>query len=204
MGLTVKKSGSFLDPVPEGLYQAVCYGLYDLGTQFQERFGKSVPKVLIAWELPSERILVEQDGVKKDLPRAISKQYTKSLHEKANLRKDLESWRGKAFTEDELEGFDMKKLLGANCMIQVIHKTKEGKTFANVANIVSLPKTMDKSGCENPFRYFSFEDGDILPDNTPSWISDLIKASEEWATLQGDGMLRSDEPTPIDEGEPPF
>ena len=198
MGLTVRKTVNF-DPVPQGLHHAVCYGLYDLGTQFQEKFGTYIRKVLIAWEIPGERILIERDGVKTDLPRAISRQYTQSLHEKANLRKDLESWRGKAFTAEELEGFNLKDILGSNCMIQVIHKSKDGKTYANVANIVSLGKGMVKTQPENPLRYFSFEDGDIIPEGTPDWISDIIKASGEWQTLQGGGMPEQDSP-PVDDG----
>jgi hypothetical protein len=39
------------DPVPEGLHEAICYGLYDLGTQRSEEFKKSSPKLLIQWEL---------------------------------------------------------------------------------------------------------------------------------------------------------
>ena len=198
MGLTVKKKVNF-DPVPQGLHHAVCYGLYDLGTQFDEHFGKHTRKVLIAWEIPGERILIEKDGVKFDLPRAISRQYTQSLHEKANLRKDLESWRGKAFTTEELEGFNLKTILGTNCMIQVIHKKKDDKVYANVSNIVSLLKGMVKMQPENPLRYFSFEDGDIIPEGTPDWISDLIKASVEWQQIQGGGMPEQDSPT-IDDG----
>jgi hypothetical protein len=196
MGLTVRKTVNF-DPVPQGLHHAVCYGLYDLGTQFQEKFGTYIRKVLIAWEIPGERILIEKDGVKMDLPRAMSRQYTQSLHEKSNLRKDLESWRSKAFTEEELEGFDLKTVLGANCLLQVIHKTKDGRTFANVANIVSLPKNMVKVQPENPLRYFSFTDMDIIPEGTPDWISDIIKASGEWQTFRDGGP--PDAP-PVDDG----
>jgi len=185
MALMAKKpEGGNFDPVTQGLHQAVCYALYDLGTQFQEKFGKSVHKVLIGWEIPGERIEVDRDGTKLNLPRAISKQYTLSLHEKANLRKDLESWRGRAFTEEEVEGFDLKKLLGANCMIQVIHKTKDGKTYANVTNVVQLPRGMTKCNLENPQQYFSFEEHqDETPERTPEWIMDIIKASSEWAQI---------------------
>jgi len=37
----------------------------------------------------------------------ISKRYTMSLGEQSTLRKDLESWRGKKFTPEELQGFDL-------------------------------------------------------------------------------------------------
>ena len=51
----------------------------------------------------------------------IAKEYTVSLNEKANLRKDLESWRGKEIQPTELEGFDMTNLLGVQCTLQIMH-----------------------------------------------------------------------------------
>lgn len=202
MALTAKKSGQMFDPISQGLHHAICYAVYDLGTQYQERFGKYVRKILIGWEIPGERITIERDGEQKDLPRAISKTYTNSLHEKAQLRKDLESWRGRAFSERELEGFDILALLGANCMIQVIHKKKDDKTYANVANIVSLPRVMEKKECENPHKWFSFEEGMDIPENTPQWIIDIIKASNEWQMANGGGMPSQDSP-PVEDGIPP-
>src|SRR3990167_2490369 len=65
--------------------------------------------------------------------------------EKANLRKHLEAWRGKKFTKEELDGFDVEKLLGVNCQLQVIHNLSDnGGTFANVQAIVPLGKGMVK------------------------------------------------------------
>ena len=37
----------------------------------------------------------------------LRKDYKNSLHEKAGLRKDLEAWRGRRFTDAELAGFDL-------------------------------------------------------------------------------------------------
>jgi hypothetical protein len=64
------------------------------------------------------------------------------LHEKASLRRDLESWRGRAFTDKELEGFDLENLLLKGCLINVIHEQRGGATFANVAGVMRLPKEM--------------------------------------------------------------
>ena len=140
MGLTAKDKGNGKDfePIPEGMHHAICYGLYDLGTQYNERFGKSAHKVLIQWELPNQRIEIEKDNETLDLPRATSKIYTLSLHEKSNLKKDLASWRGKSFTPEELEGFDLRAILGINCTLQIIHNKKDGNTYSNVATIVPI------------------------------------------------------------------
>ncbi len=175
MGLIAKdKGGGDFTPIPEDLHLAICYGIWDIGTQFSEKYGKSIHKVIIVWEIPGCR--GEFDG--KNLPRAISKRYTLSLHKKADLRKDLESWKGKKFTDEELKGFDIKKLLGVPCQIQVLHAKVDDKIYANIAAITKAP-TGTNIKPENPLKFFSFEEGNTVPDGTPEWIMALIKQSEE-------------------------
>jgi hypothetical protein len=118
------------DPVPAGVHHAVCYAVIDLGTQDpgNPQFRAS-RKVMILWELPHETIDT-QDGPK---PRIISSEYTASIGKKATLRSVLESWRGKPFTADELNGFDLKNILGANCQLNIVHKQGKAdpsKTYA--------------------------------------------------------------------------
>ena len=181
MGLIAKdKGGGDFTPIPEDLHLAVCYGIWDIGTQFSERWGKAVHKVVIVWEIPGCRGEFEQDGVKKDLPRAISKRYTLSLHKKADLRKDLESWRGRKFSDEELKGFDVKKLLGVPCQIQVLHTKNEDKVYVNIAAITKAPAGT-KITPENPLKFFSFEEGNAVPSGTPEWIMALIRQAEESA-----------------------
>lgn len=180
MGLTAKdKGGRDFTPIPEDLHLAVCYGIWDLGTQFSERWEKSVHKVVIVWELPGCRGEFERDGKKVNLPRAINKRYRLSLHKKADLRRDLESWRGKGFTDEELKGFELKKLLGVPCQLTVKHNKDGDKVYANVTAIVKAPAGT-KLNPENPLVFFSFEDGGEVPVGTPSWIMDLIRHAEEY------------------------
>ena len=181
MGITASDSGgSSYPPTPEGVHHGVCYGIYDLGTQYSEKFNNKARKVLIQWELPEERIDIDRDGETFDLPRVASKQYTVSLHEKSNLRHDLESWRGKSFTAQELEGFDLSKLMGVNAMIQIIHKKRDKNTYANVAAVLPPYDKTKKFKPENQEAYFSFEDGTPIPESAPAWIIDIIKQAEEW------------------------
>lgn len=180
MGLMAKdKGGGDFTPIPEDLHLAVCYGIWDLGTQFSEKWEKSIHKVVIVWEIPGCRGEFERDGHIKDLPRAISKRFTLSLHKKSDLRKDLESWRGKKFTDEELKGFDLKKLLGVPCQIQVLHNKIDDKIFANIATIIKAPVGTELTP-ENPLKFFSFEDGVDVPAGTPDWIMDLIRHAEEY------------------------
>ena len=104
MGLTAKdKGGGDFVLIPEDLHLAICFGIWDLGKQFSEKWEKSVHKILITWELPDCQGEFEQDGKRLKLPRVISKRYTLSLHKKADLKRDLESWRGKKSEKFHIE-----------------------------------------------------------------------------------------------------
>ncbi len=180
MSLIVSESGNGggFPIIPEGTYPATCYMLVDLGLQKNEKYGNSSPKVLIGWELADE--YVEIDGKKQ--PRVFSARYTASLASKAILRRDLAAWRGRDFTDEELAKFDLKNILGAPCLIQIIHKTgSNGKTYANLASVMKLPKNMLMS---EPILDKVVYDIDESPlsalDKLPEWIANTIKLSESY------------------------
>ena len=99
---------------PSGSFLGRLYRILDLGTQKVEWQGaiKMQRKLMFSFELHGEdndgQALTTNDGK----PLMISKRYTMSLGEQSTLRKDLESWRGKKFTAEELLGFDLNVLLG--------------------------------------------------------------------------------------------
>jgi hypothetical protein len=143
--------GSDFTPVPAGTHFAVCDQVVDLGKQriVSQMYGESVKhQVYIRWQIPAERVEWEKDGQKHEGPAVIGKTYTVSLSDKANLRKDLQAWRGKPFTPDELRGFDIAKLLGVPATITVTHTDKDQKTYANVASLGGIPKGMPKPELE--------------------------------------------------------
>jgi len=128
----VKAFGSTFKPAPAGLHRAVCVDVHDLGmvqVTFQGRTS-TAHKVDVYWVIEA----VNPDNGKPFLTR---KRYTLSLDAKANLRKDLESWRSKPFSDKDLsEGFDLEVLIGVNCQIMVQHAVKDGSTYANVTTVV--------------------------------------------------------------------
>jgi hypothetical protein len=155
MSLNVSASGGGNFPlVPEGVYTARCFKIIDLGTQWIEWAGnkKEQKKVLITWELLDDKEKME-DGK----PWAATKQYTASLDERGHLRPDLEAWRGKKFTEDELKDFDLKNVLGAYCTIQIIH-SEDGK-YANVSSIMAFKGEKPKP--VNPAVAFDIDNPDM-------------------------------------------
>lgn len=123
-------------PAPEGLQQAVCVDVVDRGLE-DTPWGQK-PKIDIRWQ--SEHINPENGN-----PFLVVKKYTLSLHEKANLRQHLESWRGRKLSNEELESFDLEKLLGVNCQLQIAHNAAdEGRAYANVQAIVPQGKGTTK------------------------------------------------------------
>ena len=212
MGLTVKQpenAGNF-EPLKPGTYHAVCYAVIDLGTQYSEYYGKATPKLQIIWELPNERIDLVREGKTVNLPRAISKRYTQSLHEKSALSHDLVSWRGRKFTPEELAGFNMRNILGANCLLNITHTQKDNKTYTEVAAVSPLMTGMKKVAAENPTIAYDMEtDGYDIPAAVPEWIRDVIKKSEEWRQQSigesGDtGVAVEDEDIPVPDDDIPF
>lgn len=139
--------GDFKLP-PAGSFIARLYRIIDIGTQTTEWMGKKKMqrKIITMFELHGE----DNDGqplqTAEGKPLIVSKRYTLSLDEKATLRKDLEAWRGKAFTQAELDGFNLEVLLGKCCMVNVTHSTYDGKEYANIANISQVPAALKKLG----------------------------------------------------------
>ena len=207
--VTASSSGQKSDPVPAGTHHAVCYGVVAVGTQPSQQFTPR-PKVVVAFEIPSERIEIKG----KDLPRGISKRYTLSLNDKATLRKDLQSWRGKPFTSAELAGFDVSKLIGANCLLSVLHQDRAGATYANISSISALPKSMRSVAPENPSLYFNVIEAianakkmghkDInWPEDLPPWIEKLCCESEEYKAFVMGSPTEAHAPAEPDDSDLP-
>ena len=135
--------------VPTGVHNARCVRVIDLGTQRNDYGGNITYKrqVLIIWEIP--------DQITNDQPMTISKFYTLSLHEKSNLGMDLVSWRGRPFTEQEKQGFDITKLLGITCQINVMHNDS-GKE--KVSSVMPLGKDTQLKDQYHESISFSIDD----------------------------------------------
>lgn len=135
-------------PAPEGTHQAVCCDVIDLG-EVLDTFnpGKKKRVISLVWQLGAtitgrpERLTA-------------GKRYRRSLNEKATLRHDLESWRGRPFTAAESLGFDLEKLIGANCLLNIVHKpSADGtKTYGNVVSVMPLMRGLPAMKVEDYVR----------------------------------------------------
>ena len=194
MGLIAKVSegGSFVSVAP-GMHLARCYRVIDLGKQKSEWQGKIniLPKVMIQFEVHSE----DDDGkplvTPKGEPMSISKNFTVSLQEKATLRKDLVSWRGREFTKEEADGFHLKNVLGAWAMLTIAKSVgNNGKEYTNIMSINPVPPAIKKAGMpesHNQAMYFEIESPNMEMFKTFSDnLRAKIESSPEWQARKGD------------------
>jgi hypothetical protein len=138
MAIIVCKTGGDFVPPPEGEQHAVCVDVIDLGVR-QSQYGPK-RKVCLVWELPEHR------HEKTGHALTARKWYTRSLNDTATLRKDLESWRGKPFSTEELAGFDLEQVVGACCKVVIQHAVKNGTTYGNVIAVLRTTKNIAPSG----------------------------------------------------------
>ena len=214
MGFIAKDSGGGdFKRVPPGAYIGRCYSLIDLGTQLTTgQFGtKEQHKLRIGWELFGEDedgnpLTIDLEG--KTMPLTISKSYTVSLHEKAGLRRDLAAWRGRDFTDDEAKAFDVSKLIGAYCMVNVTTSETNGKTYSNVAGLTPLPGALRnaKPAPVHAPLIFDLDKPDMAVfQGFHEKLQEAIKKSPEWAIHQrGKGNGFEDMPNDLIEEEIPF
>ena len=163
-------------PVEPGVYMAICIGCIDLGTQYNETFKNHSNKCLYIFELIGETI--EVDGEMK--PRQLSKEFAISSSSKSNLRKFIESWNGKNYTDDDFMELDLFDQIGKSCQINVV--LNDTKEYANIDNLMPLPRGVPAFTTETaPVRWDMSAWDDEVFKTLPEWIQDKIKKSTEYA-----------------------
>ena len=179
---------------PEGMHVARVYQIIDLGTTEQGgNFPGKKRKVQLLFELPMELAVFNPE--KGEQPYYLRKGYTLSMNSKAILRKDTESLLGKKMTDDDASKFNVFSLLGAPCMVQVVHVVKGENTYANINNMTPLPKGMVCPAPFNPAVTFSTQtpDMDVFA-SLPPFLQDKIKESDEFIAYMASQMNGYDLP----------
>jgi len=195
MALTLSESAKQERKLPEaGATVGMLFSLVDLGTQKQTWDGeeKWMGKVRLSFELPDQldeyEVVENGKTTKVQKPMVVSIEQTRSLGEKASLRKLLEQWRGQTFTSKELQAFSLKNLLGKPAMLTLIHKTSQaGRAYCAIAGASKLPKGMKApANTTNAQMYYEIEQGEGGQfSEMPEWLQDKIRASKEFATAAG-------------------
>jgi hypothetical protein len=186
MAINAKNTGSARELVPAGNYIARCYQMIEIGTVTESIKGdvKTLTKVRIGWELPDETKVFDQK--KGPQPLVIDQEYTLSMNEKANLRKMLESWRGKGFTEEEAKCFDITKLIGVACMVNIIHRQSQaGNMYEVISSVTAVPKGIHVPKQITPSFILSYDSFDEnLFNSLPDFIKTKMQSSAEYAAMK--------------------
>jgi hypothetical protein len=206
MAIIAENNGQKRELIPQGNYVARCYQMIEIGTVDEEFEGvaKKSRKVRLGWELPTEqRVFKEENG---EQPSVISGEYTISMHEKSKLRAFLQSWRGVAFSEDEAKAFDITKLIGVPCMLNIIHKTNPNGTFTNIASVSPMPKGLVCPPQINPSFILSYDNFDYTKFmDLPDWLKAKIEKTPEFKLATTSEGSHEDEPQLAEGIEPlPF
>ena len=216
MSFYVEDNGGNFERCPPGNHLARCYRIIDLGTQKSEYQGqvKYLHKISVFWEVhgmdDEGKPVLMNDG----RPYGIFKNYTLSWSDKANLRLDLQSWRGKPFTQEELRRFDLKNILNQWCMLNIIEKpgNKDNRIFSNIAGISPVPGVVKQAGLPAPVNkseVFKIDEADMEMFNGFSEnLKAKISSSPEWQKLHGKAQMpvRQAQPAaaPLEDDDIPF
>ena len=201
------------DIIPSGSYPARCISMIDIGTIPSEWQGemKSRTVIRLVFELPTLTKVFNPD--KGEQPYVKDIQFTKSLHEKSNLLPFLNNWRGKSLTIEECQGFDLSKLLGAECLLSIVHESVKDKTYANIGGISTIPTGLVCPAQFNHSFIWDYQDNfksNLITDENdtiPTWLQDKIKTSSEWKMKNGmneDNMISEDETNNEEPNDLPF
>ena len=215
MSLTISETQKNTErQLPEaGATVGILFSLVDLGTQEVTWDGetKNTPKLRLAFELPEQTIEgeVTENGktTKVTKPMVVSIELTRSLGERATLRKHLETWRGQAFTSKELASFSLKNLLGKACLLTLVHKTSQaGRNYCAIQGIAKLPKSMKAPAkTENGHVFYEIEQGEGGQfGELPEWLQEKIRASREFRGASSAPQGKAADSTDADGNQIPF
>ena len=185
---------------PAGSHPARCYAIIDMGTHTEDgAFGITTNrKIRFSWELPDELHVFEES--KGPQPFAVHRMVNFILGPRSNFQKMLESWRGKPFNEQELDNFEIKKVLGATCMVTVVHVVRGAQSYANVDSVVPLPgkwKAIMTPPVNSPI-YYEIEMGQNATfKSLPEWLRMQISKCNEWSDQKPEAGHPSEEEDPF-------
>ena len=154
--------------IPEGLHAAVCSMVVDCGVWSRTgKWGeKKTHEIYLRWILPN---CIIPDGEYAGEPAAVGSRYSFSMFKKANLRKDLETWRGRPFSDTEADAFDVDKIIGAQCNLQ-LYTSDAGYTNIQLITPYSGPRM---KGAAKPIVFDTMNPGNF--DALPDWVQKKIQ-----------------------------
>lgn len=149
------------NPVEEGTSVARLYMIVGCGTQFDERYAKNKDILKLFFEFPYETR--EFDGEEK--PCVLHTDVNNVLSDRALLSKIIKA-AGRSVEEFQgPDSADLSELLGTVFSIEVHHKTKGDRTFANIGTI-SKAKSSDVEKCPEVYKTQTYRCIDLTDPDT--------------------------------------
>jgi hypothetical protein len=153
-----------MELVPPGLHPAVLVAVYDIGAHVHPVYKVARPKVVLTFETKAGRLL--------------SRTFTNTLSDKGQLKPFLAGWLG------SVDRINFVSLLGNHTTLNVVHDTRDGRTFANIQ--FAGPK-MEVFATETKPSYFSIRQleypVELATAEIPEWIKDKIRDSVEFKNM---------------------
>jgi len=147
--------GDQFPPLSEGLHGAICVDVIDLGEVEFEGYEKK-HKIAIIWQVEEEK----ENGARFEP----SKWYNNTLAENSKLREHFEGWRGRGFNEAELKTieageYDLEKAIGQQAQLQIFHKAKRGRVYAEVGSVLPPAKNQQiaAGAYQRDARYLAYK-----------------------------------------------
>lgn len=143
--------GTDYKPVPAGTHIAICTMVADIGLQpGSAMYPAPKRKLILRFEIPDERVQwKDKDGKDHEGPSVIYERFTATMASKGLLRPMLEAWYGRSFTDEEAKKVDVSKVAGRPAMIVVTHNKSGDRTYANIASVGPLPKSVPPPTAES-------------------------------------------------------
>lgn len=191
-------------PIVDGEYGAVLFQIIQIGYQKFSKDGKEwySPQIMIGFEIPD----LTYDTKDGPVTQIKSSTYFLSLNESRNnqigLREIVDGLRnGVAWTEEELEKFDIAQYMGRPCKIAISGVESKGKVYSNITGISAVDQVEGARLMLNSKRPQIFVTVDDFSDEMalatlPNWIQDKIRSSREYQAL----VVKENEPE-VDEEE---
>lgn len=186
--------------LPTKTYLGICYSIIDLWTH-DENFQwtiNSLRKIKITWELPKEKRVFKKDEEEK--PMVLSKDYTLSFGEKANLKKMFDS-RGVKIEKN----FEFSTLLGKPALLSVgLTEAKNGNQYNNINGVSDILEGMKVPKQVNENVLFNCYDFDMDEWNKVNeWTQKIIKKSDERSNIY-DKFFNDEAPKAKSDDDLPF
>lgn len=180
--VTASSSGGDYPEAPTGQWVGLCVDVVYRGKQ-PNKFDASKPDV---HKISIHMMLDTYDESDNPVRRTDGKRFvlsawfTRSMHEKATLRKTLAAWRGKDFDDAQAETFNLNDLVGAYGLVNVIEvKTQAGKAKSVIGSITRLPRGMEKFAPDEYVRIRDRKPGEQHHDAPHSSWHDDVPAGDE-------------------------